>query len=368
MTASVAASSAGSSDDVHARPSPRRQRDLDEIFADITRREFGFGLASFVAWTALSGCADDDDSVAPAPSATPTWNFVDDRGERIELTRKPERVVVYEAFLPAFWELGLRPVAVLASTPLADNPDVTEVAERLGINLADIDVLSTTYGEVNLEALAAANPELVVTYFNTRTPVLYGYADEAMQEKATPLAPTAALDIHNSVSTDLARVLDIAVTLGADPGSSDVVAARADFDAASDRLRGIAAAKEDLKVLAAVPVPDGIFVAAPSIYTFTRYLQDLGLDVVVPRDDEATVSWELVPTELASDAVLLAAGPGYPTHEDLLKKQPTWASHPAAVADQVASAFPNVTVPSYRATARLLNEVADAIEGFDSLN
>lgn len=337
---------------------------VEEIFADITRREVGFGLAALAALAALGGCGAEDEPAA----AELTWQFVDDRGARVERARQPQRVVVYEAFLPALWELGLRPVGVLGSMPLRDNPDIAPVADRLGIALDDITELSRTYGEVNLEAMAALDAELVVTYFNARTPVLYGFADESMQESAAQLAPIVALDIHSGVPAELARVLEVSAALGVDVGSSEVRATQTDFEVASDRLRSIAAGKEGMSVLVAVPLPDGIFVAAPSIYPFARYLKDLGFDILVPRDDSATVSWELVSTELAADAVLLAAGPDYPTHEVLLDEQPTWRSHPAAAADQVASAFPNVTIPSYAATAGLLDVAAVALEGFRPLD
>jgi ABC-type Fe3+-hydroxamate transport system substrate-binding protein len=122
-----------------------------------------------------------------------------------------------------------------------------------------------------------------------------------------------------------------------------------------------------MTVLAALPLPDGIFVAAPSIYTFTAYLQTLGFDVIVPADDSATVSWELVPTELTADAVLLAVGADYPTNDELLGSQPTWRSHPGVAAGQVASVFPNVIVPSYASVTAVLRSCADALEGFRPL-
>jgi iron complex transport system substrate-binding protein len=340
--------------------------DWIEPASALTRREFVKGAISLGALSALGACGRDGND-APGESSA-TWSFVDDRGNKIERPARPERLVVYEVFLPALWELGLRPVGVLASMPLRENPDIAPVAERLGIDIDKVTALSTAYGEVNLETLAGLRPDLVVTYFNKRTPVLYGYADEEMQDRAAEVAPALVFDIHNSVTKELGRVLELAGALGAETDAPAVKSAKADFDVASERLRRIAAGRPGMKVLAAVPVTDGIFVAAPSTYTFTAHLQELGVDVFVPEDDSATVSWELAPTTLRSDAILLAAGSDYPTNDELSEAHPNWRTHPAVAAGQVASVFPNNVVPSHRALAALLNSIGDALEPFRSLD
>jgi len=108
--------------------------------------------------------------------------------------------------------------------------------------------LGREYGTIDLEALAAARPDVIVTNaypvdsagtIDPNAP-LYGFTDLAQQQAAARIAPIVAVTMDGSAVQVVERTERLAAALGADPALID--AGRAEYVAARERLRGVAAA------------------------------------------------------------------------------------------------------------------------------
>ena len=114
-----------------------------------------------------------------------------------------------------------------------------------GRDLDDVAVVGSTYGEIDIEALAAADPDLIVTTVYPEDSsgeipdgaVAYGFMDATQQEQVAEIAPIIQIAYTGSAADVIERVVELAEALGVDTGSGEVAAARADFEAASEALR-----------------------------------------------------------------------------------------------------------------------------------
>jgi ABC-type Fe3+-hydroxamate transport system substrate-binding protein len=336
---------------------------IDEIFDEITRREFIVGAGAIAGAVLLGACEPDDEPGTRARS----WSFTDDRGIEVTATEQPARIVVYEDFLPVFWQYGLRPVGVLAQSALEDNIHITATAERLGIELSETQALSTVYGEVNLEQMAGLQPDLTVSWFNTLADeAAYGFANASMDDRAEAIAPFVLFDVHNTVPVGTIRATELVTALGGQEPAGG--SGRDRYDAAATRITAAATAKPGMRVLCALPIgADGVFVADPDIYPLTALLASLGVSVIDKPGEAWQYSWELVPTELRSDVVLLGQEESYPSSDELAAEYPTWGRHPAVEAGQVASVYPNNLPPEWNLIATTLEEIADVLEASEPL-
>jgi iron complex transport system substrate-binding protein len=153
------------------------------------------------------------------------------------------------------------------------------------------------------------------------------------------------------------RTAQLALALGADPAT--VTGARADYDAAADRLRAAATSGLQVLVVAAYPA-EGFYVAkAPDDPTLTAFA-DLGVRFVDPGGTAyywEIVSWENVGS-LPAD-VVLESRIDEMTAEQILA-QPTFARTPAGQARQVYSWV--FATMDYTAQAAYMNEVAGHLE------
>ncbi|WP_219418601.1 ABC transporter substrate-binding protein [Pseudonocardia nigra] len=235
-----------------------------------------------------------------------------------------------------------------------------------GRDLSGVTELGASYGQIDLEALAAAQPDLIVTHAypvdsaGTLDPAkpLYGFADLAQQEAAAQIAPIVAIAMDGSAVQVIDRTVELALALGADPAVIDE--ARTGYTAAADRLRAAAASGLEVLVVAAYPA-DGLYVAkAPDDPALTAYA-DLGVQFVDPGGSEyywQAVSWEnvgSVPADLVLDSQIDDM-----TAEELLV-QPTFAATPAGQAGQV---YPWIfTSMDHLAQADYMNELAGYLEG-----
>src|SRR5262249_26290474 len=146
--------------------SPMRFLDLDSwpeaaiSGGGLTRRRFGLAAGAVTLAGLLAACGDDEPTPAASAddAAAGPWTWTDDRGDTVELDQRPERIVVSQWLLPAFWALGIKPVGVLTFMPWDDIDGYAEA----GIAEGDVTVLSTTYGEVDLEKMVGLRPDLVV--------------------------------------------------------------------------------------------------------------------------------------------------------------------------------------------------------------
>ena len=88
--------------------------------------------------------------------------------------------------------------------------------------------------EINLEALIAMDPDIIVTGMWDDGDY-WGIPDEATSSASSKVAPIVGIRVDDRpMNEPLARFAELAESLGAD--EAEVAAARAEFDTASDRL------------------------------------------------------------------------------------------------------------------------------------
>src|SRR6478609_8994023 len=119
------------------------------------------GAIALVTALALTACGSDGASTTASPegSATPSagpWSWTDDLGQTVELDQAPVRVAAYGDAAAALWNFGVTPVAIFTWS------DPVEDMMFDGLDLDDTEVVGSTYGEINLEQLAAAQPDIIV--------------------------------------------------------------------------------------------------------------------------------------------------------------------------------------------------------------
>jgi iron complex transport system substrate-binding protein len=312
----------------------------------------GLLLAGLLAVTACS-------TSAPETTGTGSWSFTDDLGRTVTVDERPTRIAGLTDVVASLWNYGIKPVAAFGYTGISQDK---RFADR---DLSGVAELGPMYGQIDLEALAAADPDLIVTHaypvdsagtIDPQTP-LYGFTDLAQQEAVARIAPIVAITMDGSAVQVIDRTAQLALALGADPAV--VTGARAEYDAAADRLRAAATAGLQVLVVAAYPA-EGFYVAkAPDDPTLTAFA-DLGVRFVDPGGTRyfwQIVSWENVGS-LPADVVLESQIDDM-TAEQILA-QPTFARTPAGQARQV---YPWVFASmDYAAQAAYMAEVAGHLE------
>ena len=325
-------------------------------------------LAGVVVTLVLAACGGGDgDPDAGAVGAgsgdgsTPAgaWSFTDDRGITHRLDAPPERIAAQSVVAGGLWEYGI--VAAGVFGPLR-RPDGTPDP---AVGLADPDDLISV-GEVdsqiNLEALAAAQPQIIVTAMWGDDQ--YWGIDDTQIEQIEALAPVVGIRVDERPITEpLARLAELAESIiGAD--AEVITDARAAFDASSDDLRSAIEGNPGLRVAAASGTPQEMYIAYPPGFPELRYYQDLGMDLVVPEEHPTsggfweTLSWEEA-DKYPVDLILADARGG--TVEDILEQMPATAlALPAIEAGQITE-WPTVQAYGYGNVAANLDALTEAV-------
>ncbi|TFV67774.1 UNVERIFIED_ORG: ABC transporter substrate-binding protein [Bacillus sp. AZ43] len=320
-----------------------------------TRRLLG-GLLALGLTAGVSACGGDDEGGADAPGDG-GWSFTDDLGTTVELDETPERIAGLNDLTASLWNYGIEPVATFGQTSAEE-----DVAFE-GKDLSDVAIVGSAYGEIDLEALAAADPDLIVT---TVYPVDssgeipegtagYGFTDMAQQEQVAEIAPIVQIAYRGSAADVIERVVELAESLGVDTEGGEVAEARADFEAASEALAE--AASNGVSVLPVYATQaDGWWMAKAGDDPQLALYEDLGVNFVDPGGDGYfwnSVGWEEVP-DFPSDVILYSLRFSMTPEE--IAAQPTAALLPAVQNGQL---HPWKYIgPDYVAQAAYMEELA----------
>ena len=214
-----------------------------------SQRLVGGLLAAGLALTVTACGGDDDSGGSAAAGGSGGWECTDDMGTTVSLDETPTRIAGLNDVLSSLWNYGIEPVAGWGQTSAAD-----DVAFE-GKDLGDFAILGESYGQIDLEALAAAQPDLIVAAvyptdtegtLDTEAP-LYGFESVEQQEQVAEIAPIVAIAWRGSAADVIERTAELAESLGADFDSPELAQMREDYDAASAQLT--AAAEAGLSVL-----------------------------------------------------------------------------------------------------------------------
>lgn len=298
-----------------------------------SRRLLG-GLMA-LAVVGASACSSDDGG-SDAGASGEGWSFTDDLGTTVELDEAPDRVAGLNDVMSSLWNYGVAPVATFGQTSTAD-----DVAFE-GRDLSDVEIVGESYGEIDLEQLAAAAPDVIVTTVYPAdsegtlddSEPLYGLASLEQQEQLEQIAPVIAIAWRGSAADVIERTAELAEALGADMDSPEVTAAREDFEAAGEALT--AAAATGLTVLPVAAYADeGFYMAKAPDEPSLRMYGELGVRFVDPGGEDyywQTAGWEEV-TRYPSDLILYSLRGALPPEQ--MAEQPTYNLLPAAQAGQV---------------------------------
>jgi iron complex transport system substrate-binding protein len=319
-----------------------------------SRRLLG-GLLAVGLAAGVSGCSGD--SAATEEAAEGAWSFTDDLGRTVELPQAPTRVAGLNDLAASLWNYGIEPVATFGQTSAED-----DVAFE-GRDLSDVAIVGSSYGEIDLEALAAADPDLIVTtvYPADSSGEIpegtagYGFTDTAQQEQVAQIAPIVTIAYRGSAADVIERVVELADALGVDTEGGEVAEARADFEAASEDLS--AAAASGISVLPVFATEaDAWWMARASDDPQLALYQDLGVNFVDPGGKDYfwnAVGWEEVPNH-PSDVLLYSLR--FSMSPEEIAAQPTAALLPAVEAGQL---HPWKYIgPDYVAQAAYMEELA----------
>jgi iron complex transport system substrate-binding protein len=223
------------------------------------------------ALLALVACSAPGPEPGGANERAEEWSFTDDLGTTVRLDEPPTRIAGLTDVIASLWNYGVEPVAAFGYTGIAQDKRFA------GRDLGGVTELGRAYGQIDLEALAAADPDVIVTHVypvdaaGTIDPAapLYGFADRAQQDAVARIAPIVAIRMDGSAVEVIDRTVDLALALGADPAAVD--RARGEYAAATDRLRTAASSGLQVLVVAAYPA-EGFYVAkAPDDPALTSY-------------------------------------------------------------------------------------------------
>ena len=317
-------------------------------------------LGALLAICALAACSSGTPAPAASASAsTPAasgWSYTDDTGATITLDHRPERVAGFADQVLSLLSYGVKPVAVFGRVDVKNDPRFA------GYDLSEVKIVGNAYGEIDLEALAEAAPDLIVSavYPSDREGTVvskapyYVLKDLEQHTKILAIAPVAAVKVGGKGLTLIESNTRLALALGADQAKVD--ADKATFDAAAAKL-GTAAKETGLEVTVMYADADGVYLVKPEDEPQTQLYKSLGVKLTEPNPDGPyywdIYSWENAGKVSSGDVILLSVE-GFQV--DDLKKQATFAKHPALQAGQV---HPNAyTSMDYASQARVMDQFA----------
>ncbi|TIC86398.1 ABC transporter substrate-binding protein [Nocardioides sp. GY 10127] len=307
-----------------------------------TRRALPALVALALSAPALTACgamsSGETSSAASGSAASGPWSYTDDTGTTIDLDAQPTRVVAFADQALALLSYGITPVAIFGRTQVKTDPRFADY------DLSGVEILGNTYGEIDLEKLAAAAPDIVVTgiYPSDRKGTLdtdgpyYGFSGVSQQKQVEKIAPVAAIEIGGKGIDVVESTTSLALALGAD--EDEVAEDKKSFEAAAADLRSATEANPGIEVTMMYADADGVYVVKTADEPESQLYSTYGVDYTDLHPKGAyywdIYSWENA-AEMMTGDVILANVEGY--QADDLADQPTFADDPALVAGQVYS-------------------------------
>ncbi|MGH2550000.1 MAG: ABC transporter substrate-binding protein [Thermomicrobiales bacterium] len=291
--------------------------------------------------------------------ATPSaggWTFTDDKGVTVTLPERPTRIVADVSAAAPLWDFGIQPIAVFGwtSNEPADSPVWG------AINKDEIEIITGEVSGPDLEKLIALKPDLVITLtWEPDNATEYWSLDtDAEYVRVQEIAPLIAIAASGSAAVSTDRFAELAGLLGADLESTEITAAKTEYEAATEAFKTLAAEKSDLTSLFLYADPDQIYVASFQDWADLAMYESLGLSIVDPGLDKwaywETLSWEQA-LKYPADVVFQSTRLGTLSIEELEANE-AFKFHPAAAAGQVGP-WNQDFIMSYQGLTAAFNEM-----------
>ena len=290
------------------------------------------------------------------------WTYTDGGGKTVTLPDTPKRIVAHANVAAGLIPLGIRPVGIYVDGPVKDDPSLR------GLDLTGIEILGEAWGEIDIEKLAAVEPDIIIAEYwpleNAYSGMESGAADGTLIEQ---IAPVAGPIQGNSTETLIKDYEALATLLGADLSDPAIAADKAKFEAAKAAFQAALKAKPGLDVLAVWAGTDALYVASADGSAELSDFAAWGLDIISPEvaDDRGyweTVSWETV-DKYQPDLVLVDDRSG-PATRATAEGQPTWKTIRAVEKGQVGD-WPAFWMRNYRVYAEQLDKLTATINATD---
>jgi len=299
-----------------------------------TSRRLTGGILALGLAAGVSACGAD--AATDTAAAESGWEFTDDLGTTIALDEVPTRVAGLNDVLSSLWNYGIEPVASWGQTSIED-----DVAFE-GKDLSGVEIVGTSYGQIDLEALAAADPDVIVASVyptdseGTLDPdaPFYGFESIEQQEQVAQIAPIIGIAWRGSAAEVIERTVELAGSLGTDVDGREIAQLREQYDAAAAELTEAAASGVSVLPVFATAA-DGWWMAKAADDPSLHLYQDLGVTFVDPGGQDyfwKSVGWEEVPNH-PSDVILYSLR--FSMSPEEIAAQPTAALLPAVRAGQL---------------------------------
>ncbi|CAM5287463.1 ABC transporter substrate-binding protein OS=Streptomyces alboniger OX=132473 GN=CP975_12490 PE=3 SV=1 [Streptomyces alboniger] len=291
------------------------------------------------------------------------WSFKDDRGTTAKRDATPKNIVAFTGVAAALFDYGIEVKGVFGPTKTKDGKADVQAGD---MDVDKLTVIGNEWGRFSIEKYAALAPDVLISTMFDDQGTLW-YVPEESKDKILKLAPSVGISVYDRQLTHpLQRILALAESLGADVRSDKVVKAKKRFEDASERLRKVAKAHKDIRVLVGSASPELFYVSGSNLSVDLEYFKALGVNIIEPPEKAKkasggwfeNLSWENV-DKYDADIIMMDNRTSAIQPADLSK--PTWKKLPAVEAGQV---IPRIAEPifSYDKCAPILEDLADAIE------
>jgi len=350
------------------------------VLTHLSRRRFLVGVGAAAAAAAfLAACSGDDDgepsstatgTAAGAATDTPTiaptqhaagFVFTDARGITVELPERPVRIVAQVSAAAALWDFGIRPVGIFGPQRNADGSNGPQVGD---VDLSTVTSLGENWGEFDLEAFAELQPDILISTAYAGADPLW-YVPEDAQPVIDQLCPSVGIEVQGvPVVGIIQRFEDLAVQLGADLDTSEVVQAKQDFGTAEAELVAAIAAKPGITAMAVSANQEMVYIANPALAHDLLWFRELGMDILIPPipADQwwEELSWELVGAhDTEVDLILLDQRTQALTEAQMAERE-LWPQLKAVAAGQVGPWYAETTY-SWKGFTPAINDTVAAL-------
>ena len=313
-------------------------------------------LVPALAIVGVSGCSSPESA---SGSATGDWSYTDDTGATVTLDAQPDRIASFSDYAVGLLSNDIEPIAIFGRFDVESDERFAEY------DISDTAIVGNSYGEIDLEALAEAAPDLIVTgiYPTDREGTLdlegplYGVADAEQQKQLEKIAPVVAIEVGGKGKDVIESMSKLAQELGT--SAETIAAGKKEYEAAAADL-ALAAEETGLEVTQMYADAAGVYVVKPLDEPETELYRDLGVNFTNANPDGYyywdIYSWENAAQMMTGD-VLLVNVEGF--QEDDLLAQATFASHPALQAGQIHTW--NGAALDYASQAAHMKELANIL-------
>jgi len=295
--------------------------------------------------------------------AVAEWTYTDGGGKTVTLPDVPKRIVAHANVAAGLIPLGIRPVGIYVDGPVKDDPSLR------GLDLTGIEILGEAWGEIDIEKLAAAKPDIIIAEYWPLEKAYSGLepGGGANGELIEQIAPVAGPIQGNSTEGLIKDYESLATLLGADLGDPAIAADKAKFETSKAAFQAAVKAKPGLNALAVWAGTDALYVASAAGSAELSDFVNWGLDVISPEiaDDRGyweTVSWETI-DKYQPDLVLVDDRAG-PATLATAEAQPTWKTIRAVAKGQVGD-WPAFWMRNYKVYAEQLDKLTATINVTD---